>query len=91
MWAIFIHLGQPNLSLNCWVAGIRTPIKGFKGLCPTIRRHPNTVTACSLKLFQPKNKLLAAENLYEREFERQRIYCRIALLRGCIEQNDERV
>ncbi len=25
----------------CWDTGIRTPIKGFKGLCPTIRRYPN--------------------------------------------------
>ena len=28
-------------SLFCWETGNRTPIKGFKGLCPTVRRSPS--------------------------------------------------
>ncbi len=34
------EVGIFNMS---WDTGIRTPIKGFKGLCPTIRRYPNVV------------------------------------------------
>jgi hypothetical protein len=31
---------QSGFFLTSWDTGIRTPIKGFKGLCPTIRRYP---------------------------------------------------
>ena len=50
------------LRLFCWGTGIRTPIKGFKGLCPTIRRFPNLIShplfAFNLELshFVPKHE-----------------------------------
>ena len=33
---------QLELARVGWETGNRTPIKGFKGLCPTVRRSPNT-------------------------------------------------
>ena len=30
--------------MTSWEIGNRTPIKGFKGLCPTVRRSPNINT-----------------------------------------------
>ncbi len=39
------------MEITCWDTWIRTTIKGFKGLCPTIRRYPNLYLAGS---FCPK-------------------------------------
>ncbi len=36
-----MRLERDNLALVGWETGNRTPIKGFKGLCPTVRRSPN--------------------------------------------------
>ncbi len=34
--------------LFCWETGNRTPIKSFKGFCPTVRRSPNVLNTLNL-------------------------------------------
>lgn len=40
-----------SISVHCWGTGIRTPIHGFKGRCPTIRRSPSDAHKCIAHVF----------------------------------------
>ena len=42
-------------SLVGWGTGNRTPIKGFKGLCPTVRRSPKIINLFLLATILPEN------------------------------------
>ena len=46
-----VHALPPKIHfIHFWGTGSRTPIKGFKGLCPTIRRSPNKLFRTVLPL-----------------------------------------